>query len=189
MAKRSLFCRLQGAIYRRRRLRSRPNFGRFFQAREWVHAPGPTKFQLHLGSIRNNFVSIRNCSNRAETWQDCSLPCVEATVKISLHLDQGFVRYDRYEIKAPYALPGSNPWIRIDDFASIQHVVLQWRSVHPSGRSTIYSESTASPLKLRLTRIRDVARIHRCQLDTKTNGYEIKASRWIRSSLLSFDTN
>ena len=72
---------------------------RLLLAREWAHATDPTKFRLDLTSIRSDFEPIKKWSNRAETWQEQSLPHMEATVKIWLHLDLWFRRYDRFEME------------------------------------------------------------------------------------------
>ena len=86
--RRSLFCWPWGSIYRRRLLIFRWKLGRPLLAREGAHTHGLKKFGPTLASVRTPFESIKNSSNRGEIWHGHSSTCIQASVKISWHLDQ-----------------------------------------------------------------------------------------------------
>ena len=86
-SKRSFFCWPWGSIYRRRLLIFRWKLGRPLLAREGAHAYGLGKFGPTLASVRTPFEPIKNSSNRGEIWCGRSSTCMQASVKISWHLD------------------------------------------------------------------------------------------------------
>ena len=107
---------------------------RLLLAREWAHVTDPTKFRLDLTSVRSDFEPIKKWSNRAETWQEQSLPHMETTVKIWLHLDLWSRRYARFEIDIFGWLRRSNPLFRTLRFESIsaRELAVTWRAIFES---------------------------------------------------------